>query len=111
VTQRARAWLLLFLFLGAGTSLPSIDALLFHWRADPLAGRLHVEPAGGCTSHAERCTLRRTPPSSRSLAALATPARTALPLEPSRRPAPATPALDSRATLLPLPRAPPAPLV
>ena len=70
-TRRARAWLLLTLFLGAGTSLPSPDALLFHWHVDPLAGRVHVEPAGGCTAHGDHCTLGRTPPGSRAAAPLA----------------------------------------
>jgi hypothetical protein len=111
VTLRARAWLLLILFLGAGTSLPGLDALLFHWRVDPLAGRIHVEPTGGGTDHADHCTLGRTPPGSRSSAPLVTVLRFA----PTGRPAsprpPSAPALEPRATSLPRPRAPPAPLV
>jgi hypothetical protein len=70
VRGRRRAWLLLALFLGAGTSLPSADALLHHLHAHPMAGRVHVEPLGGCTAHADHCTLGRTPPGSRALAPL-----------------------------------------
>lgn len=54
----ASLWLLV-VFLGAGTTLPGPDALLYHWDT---AGdlRSHIEPAGGCASHAEHCTLGRT---------------------------------------------------
>src|SRR6476660_3395414 len=70
---RVRAWLLLALFLGAGTSLPSADALLHHLHPDPFAGRVHVEPTGGCAAHSDHCTLgtctsavRRTIPGGRT---------------------------------------------
>jgi hypothetical protein len=46
---RLRAWLLLALFLSAGTSLPSADALLHHVHPDPLASKLDpndIAPAG-----------------------------------------------------------------
>lgn len=58
---RAKALLLLLVFLAAGTSLPSLDSLLFHQDADhPSRSLTHVEPAGGCLDHAEHCVLGRT---------------------------------------------------
>jgi hypothetical protein len=110
VAARVRAWLLLALFLGAGTSLPSLDALLFHLHVDPLAGRVHVEPAGGCTAHADHCTLGRTSPGSRAVAPLVVAIRLAAHVQsaPVRRPP--VPALEARVALLPPSRAPPAPL-
>jgi hypothetical protein len=107
VTLRARAWLLLTLFLGAGTSLPSPDALLFHWRVDPSAGRIHVEPAGGCTAHGDHCTLSRTPPGSRAVAPLAIVVRDARDLRQPLRRLPPAPALAARVASPSLPRAPP----
>ncbi len=111
IARRARAWLLLGLFLGAGTSLPSLDALLFHWRVDPLAGQVHVEPAGGCTAHADHCTLGQTPPGSRAVAAFALSMRLAPPAPPMPRQAAPAPPPRKLACLLPPPRAPPAPQV
>jgi hypothetical protein len=64
--MRLRAVLLLALFLGAGTSVPSLDALLYHRHAERFAGDAHFDPAGGCGGHADHCTLGRTPPGSRS---------------------------------------------
>jgi hypothetical protein len=58
--RRLLAWLLLAVFLSAGTTLPGTDALLHHWRAPADEQRTHVEPAGGCGAHAEKCTLGRT---------------------------------------------------
>jgi hypothetical protein len=107
VTRRARAWLLLTLFLGAGTSLPSPDALLFHWRVDPTAGRIHVEPAGGCTAHGDHCTLGRTPPGSRAVAPLAIVARHTPDLRQASRQLPPAPAFTARVASPSLPRAPP----
>ena len=107
MTRRARAWLLLTLFLGAGTSLPSPDALLFHWRVDPLAGRIHVEPAGGCSAHGDHCTLGRTPPGSRAVAPLAIVVRLAPEHRQSFRRLPPAPAPAARVTSSSLPRAPP----
>ena len=63
---RVRAWLLLALFLSAGTSLPSADALLHHQHPEPF--RVHYDPAGGCAEHADHCTLGRTPPGSSAVA-------------------------------------------
>ncbi len=61
--MRLRALLLLALFLGAGTSLPSLDAALYHTRGSQrFAGNTHFDPPGGCGGHADHCTLGRTPP-------------------------------------------------
>jgi hypothetical protein len=106
---RFRAWLLLALFLGAGTSLPSPDALLFHSHVDPFAGRVHVEPAGGCTAHGEHCTLGRTSPGSRALAPLAFRARPVSTALSTLLQQPPVPVIVARVSLLPKSRAPPAP--
>jgi hypothetical protein len=59
--RRSLALLLLAIFLGAGTTLPGADALLFHWHEPGTADhRDHIEPAGGCASHADSCTLGRS---------------------------------------------------
>jgi hypothetical protein len=57
---QAKAVVLLLVFLAAGTSLPSLDALAFHHDGSGERSRTHVEPAGGCLSHADQCTLGRT---------------------------------------------------
>ncbi|MDQ3426482.1 MAG: hypothetical protein M3477_01500, partial [Gemmatimonadota bacterium] len=63
--MRAKALLLLAVFLGGGTSFPGLDALLHHGRdADSFGHLTHVEPAGGCPTHAGHCTLGRTAPGS-----------------------------------------------
>lgn len=60
-TIRVRAFLLLATFVAGGISLPSLDALLYHQRAhDARTWHDHVEPAGGCLDHGERCVLGRT---------------------------------------------------
>jgi hypothetical protein len=54
------ALFLLAVFLGSGTSLPSADALLYHWGAASAEREgAHIEPAGGCGSHTESCALGR----------------------------------------------------
>jgi hypothetical protein len=80
--SKLKAWLLLAVFFGAGTSLPGLDALLFHWHVADQHAAAHVEPAGGCSAHAEHCTLGRTPPGSRAFGVLAA----ALRLLPARGP-------------------------
>ena len=57
---RVKALLLLLVFLAAGTSLPSLDSLLFHGDAGKSQGRIHLEPAGGCLDHGGHCVLGRT---------------------------------------------------
>ena len=105
---RVRAWLLLALFLSAGSSLPSPDALLHHRHAESF--RVHYDPAGGCTDHADHCTLGRTPPGSSAAAPIAFVVRVALDGRTHAVPLPAARPLDERTSLLPPSRAPPAPL-
>lgn len=58
---RVKASFLLAVFLSAGTSLPSLDGLLFHQnRGEPGRAQTHIEPAGGCLDHAQHCVLGRT---------------------------------------------------
>ena len=67
---QAKALLLLLVFLSAGTSLPSLDALAFHGiDKSSERSRTHVEPAGGCLGHADRCSLGRTASGSGAVAA------------------------------------------
>ena len=66
--HRAVALLLLALFLGSGTTLPSADALLYHWGRPAETQQPHIEPAGGCASHVETCTLGRAAPGNAILA-------------------------------------------
>jgi hypothetical protein len=106
--MRIRALLLLALFLGAGTSLPGLDAVLYHQHPDGRADQIHFDPAGGCGGHADHCTLGRTPPGSRSLQPWAVDFRVVL-----GEAVPSVPALASRIIVaslraLPQPRAPPA---
>jgi hypothetical protein len=52
--------LLLAAFLAAGPGVPALDVLLFHLHASSgEVGQAHVEPAGGCASHAGHCSLAR----------------------------------------------------
>jgi hypothetical protein len=67
---QAKASLLLLIFLAAGTSLPSLDALAYHGNdAGSERSRTHIEPAGGCLSHADGCSLGRTASGSGAVAA------------------------------------------
>ncbi len=62
---RVKASLLLAVFLAAGTSLPSLDALVHHQNSEEAArSQAHVESAGGCPSHAGHCGLGRGAPGS-----------------------------------------------
>jgi hypothetical protein len=109
MTQRVRAWLLLALFLSAGTSLPSPDALVNHRQAELF--RVHFDPAGGCAGHADHCTLGRTPPGSRAAAPVAFAARLDFDGGAHHSAIPAARPRDARPSLLPASRAPPAPLI
>ena len=106
---RVRAWLLLALFLSAGTSLPSADALLHHQHPEPF--RVHYDPAGGCAEHADHCTLGRTPPGSSAVAPVVFVVRVAPDDRSHAVPLPSARPLDARTSLLPPSRAPPAPLI
>ena len=105
---RIKAFLLLAIFLSAGTSLPSLDAVLYHHSATQLErSQSHVEPAGGCLSHSNHCSLGRTASGSGAVATL----NGAIRLEPVSGPtqpcAPrARPTFADR-TGVPQPRAPP----
>lgn len=69
---QAKSLLLLLVFLAAGTSLPSLDSLLFHGNTEgSQRGRIHVEPAGGCLEHAGHCVLGRTATGAGAVATLA----------------------------------------
>jgi hypothetical protein len=104
---RVRASVLLAVFLSAGTSLPSVDGLLFHQDgSEPGRAQTHVEPAGGCLDHANHCVLGRTATGS---GADVTPL-TEVPVELASRPALSVAAqslLSADATGLPNSRAPP----
>jgi hypothetical protein len=106
---RAKAVLLLAVFLSAGTSLPSLDALVYHHSGTEL-GRVpsHVEPAGGCLDHSGHCELGRTSSGSGAIVELGRGVR----VEPTSRPAPARlpawPYTKADRGTVPLPRAPPA---
>ncbi|HEX2288744.1 MAG TPA: hypothetical protein VHH53_00750 [Pseudonocardiaceae bacterium] len=66
---RLRAGFLLLLFLAAGTSLPSLDALLYHGAgAETQKAQNHLEPTGGCLDHDGHCGLGRTAPGTGAVA-------------------------------------------
>jgi len=108
LTRRLRACLLLALFLSAGTSLPSADALLNHRHPEPF--RVHFDPAGGCSGHADHCTLGRTPAGSGAVAPVLLKPRLIQPACAAAVHSPAPGWAGARSSLLPLSRAPPAPL-
>jgi len=106
--HRAKAFLLLAVFLSAGTSLPGLDALLFHNGATELdRSQSHVEPAGGCLSHSGHCSLSRSASGSGAVATVSSVTR----LEPeSSPPHPCAPRVQPACTdrsAIPQPRAPP----
>jgi hypothetical protein len=106
--RRVKAFLLLAVFLSAGTSLPSLDALVYHHGAAELdRSQSHIEPTGGCLSHSDHCSLGRSASGSGAVATLSGVTR----LEPvSSPPRPAAgrlqPACADRSAI-PQPRAPP----
>jgi hypothetical protein len=107
--RRLVASLLLAVFLGAGTSLPGLDALLHHRGGQVVDGRAHVEPAGGCAAHTEQCTLGRTAAGAQA----AVPQAVVLRVEPATRvpvrPALRSPVIAADRGAIPQSRAPPAP--
>jgi hypothetical protein len=109
--SKLRAWLLLAVFFGAGTSLPGLDALLFHWHVADQHAASHVEPAGGCSAHSDHCTLGRTPPGSRAFGVLAAALRLLPALQPVLRSPPGSRWLGLCTPSLPHSRAPPALMV
>lgn len=107
--RRPVASLLLALFLGAGTTLPGPDALLHHGSGRFEQGRTHVEPAGGCTAHAEQCTLGRTATGAQAALAHPVALRVQVTAEVAAQPAPRTPLIAADRGAIAQPRAPPAP--
>ena len=105
---RIRAFLLLALFLCAGTSLPGLDATLYHWHPDRNPGETHFDPAGGCGGHADHCTLSRTPPGSRSVEPRPTVFRVIAHDKVPAVQAPVSRIIVGSLRALPKPRAPPA---
>jgi hypothetical protein len=104
----ARAFLLLAVFLTAGSSLPSLDALVYHTRAAELERwQTHVEAAGECVSHGEHCTLGRTAPGSNAIGALADEPRVAAFTPPAARSFATQHITGTHSTTLARPRAPP----
>jgi hypothetical protein len=112
VLIQIRALLLFAVFLGAGTTLPGLDALLYHTRGPDLEGsRIHLEPAGPCPDHAAHCSLGRAAPGSRAVSAGHTIVRSESSPRATRTPAPLTPSLVSERRTPAQPRAPPVPIV
>ncbi len=108
---RARSVLLLVVFLASGTSLPSLDALIYHGRGSDLQGGLvHLEPTGPCPSHAAHCTLGRTAPGSGAVGTCVAAARFELAPRSRRELVPAPPGVTTEHSPLGQPRAPPAQL-
>lgn len=105
---QAKAFLLLAVFLSAGTSLPSLDGILFHG-GDAGRAQTHVEPAGECLDHGQHCVLGRTAPGANAVVASAPEVRVALSSPPAVRST--TPsAFNSGIAGSPHSRAPPVPL-
>ena len=106
--RQAKASLLLAVFLSAGTSLPSLDALVYHHGAPGLErSQSHVEPAGGCLSHSDHCTLGRTASGSGAVATLSSVTRLEPISSPSRPSAPRIQPTCADRSAIPQPRAPP----
>jgi hypothetical protein len=106
--RRAKAFLMLAVFLSAGTSLPGLDALLFHHGATELdRSQSHIEPAGGCLSHSDHCTLGRGASGSGAVATLSSVSRLEPVSRPTRLPTACVQPTCADRSLLHQPRAPP----
>jgi hypothetical protein len=105
---KAKASLLLTVFLSAGTSLPSLDGLLFHQEGGhPARSQAHVEPAGGCLDHAEHCVLGRTATGSGAIATPLSEVSVELVTQPALQPLPAYLGPGYDRGVIHQPRAPP----
>jgi hypothetical protein len=105
---RAKAFLLLAVFLSAGTSLPSLDALVYHHGTTQLErSQPHVEPAGGCLSHSDHCSLGRGATGSGAVATLSGPVHLEPVPGPTQPCAPCVLPTVADRTGVPQPRAPP----
>ena len=80
---QAQSIFLLAVFLSAGTTLPSLDGLLFHGAGESGRAQTHIEPAGGCLEHGQHCVLGRTAPGVGALAALGAEVTAAPPAPPA----------------------------
>ena len=106
--RQANAFLLLAIFLSAGTSVPSLDALVYHHGATELdRSQSHVEPAGGCLAHSEHCSLGRTASGSGAVATLSGVTRLEPVSSPTHRCARHVEPACTDQSALPQPRAPP----
>jgi hypothetical protein len=105
---RVKAFLLLAVFLAAGTSLPSLDALVYHHgSADLERSQSHVEPAGGCLSHSDHCSLGRSASGSGAVATLSSVTRIEPASGPTHSCAPRIQPTCTDRSAIPQPRAPP----
>jgi hypothetical protein len=105
---RLKAFLLLAVFLTAGTSLPSFDALAIHTQnSESERSRPHVEPAGGCASHGDHCTLGRTASGSGAVATLGDGTRYEPVTQPANQRSPQLQPTCADPGALPRTRAPP----
>src|SRR5690349_11376609 len=57
LSRRLQALVLTLIFLGGGTSLPSVDVLLFHLHGEPSRPLVHIEATDGCASHVGHCAI------------------------------------------------------
>ncbi|HEX2250531.1 MAG TPA: hypothetical protein VHH32_09270 [Gemmatimonadales bacterium] len=106
-----RAVLLLAVFLSAGTSLPSLDAVLHHGGTAEAGSQSHVEVAGECVDHAGHCELGRTPTGSNAVAGLAGSIHSEPLPQPTQIHAADRPQVDADHYATARPRAPPSPVV
>jgi hypothetical protein len=106
-----KAFLLLLAFLSSGTTLPSLDAIIYHSGSSELETRSHVEVAGGCVDHAGHCELGRTPPGSNAVAALAGPVHSEPLPQPAQIHTADRPQVNADRHAAARPRAPPSPVV
>jgi hypothetical protein len=108
--MQVNAIALLAIFLSAGTSLPTLDALVYHHQAAEVGKwHSHLEPAGGCVDHGGHCSLGRTAAGSGAVAALTGEVRDQEPSQASPRILPSQPPASIARVFTPQPRAPPAP--
>lgn len=110
-SRSVRGVFLLAVFLSAGTSLPSLDAVLHHSGSVELGSGSHVEVAGGCVDHAGHCELGRTPPGSNAVAGLTGPTHNEPLPQPAQIPAADGPQVDVGRHAAARPRAPPSPVL
>jgi hypothetical protein len=105
VARRCHALLLTLIFLGGGTSLPSLDVLFFHLHGEASRSSVHIEPANGCSSHVGHCSIGCPATASGALAAVTFtpqfgdggPFRAPVPPVPAPTPAPLCVGFQSRA--------------